>query len=158
MRLFLFVCRCYHCTSSGTDELQQTIVRQYNQMSYTPVNSTLAQLSSYSKLRCAAHCARLTTTCNIALFNAVTSPRCILYSESLTAANLVSSSNSIVIDFKRNLTSAGKTGVFECTNQAKGRTRIAFRKRLNSGDELERSRSEAVHPLLLSNNDARRQR
>ena len=136
MRLFLFVCMCYHSTSSGTDELQQTIVRQYNQMSYTPVNPALAQLNSYSKLRCVAHCARLVNTCNIALFNAATSPRCILYSEPVTAANLISSSNSIVIDFKRNLTSAGKIATFEYPNLAKECTLIAFRKRLYSGCEL----------------------
>lgn len=134
MWLLLFVCMCYHSTSSGTNEIQQTTARQYNQMSYTPVNSALAQFNSYSKLRCIAQCARLTTTCNIALFNAVTSPRCILYSESFTAANLVSSSNYVVIDFKRNLTSAGKTTVFACTNLATERTSEVSLKR--SGAKL----------------------
>jgi hypothetical protein len=112
MWLFLFVYMCYHSVCSGNDGLQETIARQYNQMSYTPVSSILVQLNSYSKLCCVSQCARRTNTCNIALFNAAASPRCILYGESLTVANLVYSSNSIVVDFKRNVTSTGKTAIF----------------------------------------------
>ena len=75
-------------------------------MNYISIKSALTTLDSSSKLRCIAHCERLFSTCNLAVFNPIVTPRCILYGEVLRATNLIPYSGSIIIDFNRNITSS----------------------------------------------------
>ncbi len=98
---------CYLISTDASSAFHQMIGDQYQQMSYTPIGSTLAQFSIKSKLLCAAQCTRLFPTCNIAVFDNSINPQCSLYTEELTPANLVSSANAIVVDLRRNSTNEG---------------------------------------------------
>ncbi len=82
--------------------------KQYNRMNYLPVQSLLAQYNVNSKQLCVGQCAQLSSTCNITVFNRISVPRCILYGESLTVANLVPSPNTIVVDFRHNNSITGR--------------------------------------------------
>ncbi len=77
-------------------------------MSNLPTKSLLTQFNINSKTRCIAQCARLLSICNIAAFNPVSTPQWMLYSESLTIANLMPSTNATVVDFERNNSNESK--------------------------------------------------
>jgi hypothetical protein len=102
MYLFVIFWVFSYTTICGSDTLLQLISQQYNQMSYLPIKSSLAQFNINSKTHCIAQCARLVSTCNIIVFNPVISPNCALYGESLTIANLILSTDNTVVDFGRN--------------------------------------------------------
>ncbi|UJR11857.1 hypothetical protein I4U23_016037 [Adineta vaga] len=74
---------------------------EYNQMNYRSIGSSLAQFRTKSKILCIAQCARLSTTCNLVIFDRTTSLQCTLLGEIFTHANLFASVDSSVIDFER---------------------------------------------------------
>ena len=92
--------------SAGT--ILKSSGREYNQRSYLPTNISLAQYSANSKIQCVAECARLISTCNIAIFNPLITSTCSLYGESLTIANIVFASQAVTVDFARDFYIGGK--------------------------------------------------
>lgn len=86
----------------------ETTIRQHNQTRYSSTNLSVTQYDINSKILCAAQCARLISTCNIAVFNPLAIPSCSLYGESLMIANLVLDSKATTFHFGRNIISHGK--------------------------------------------------
>ncbi len=80
-------------------------------MNYIPTGSSLAQFVIKSKLLCAAQCARLFRTCNIAVFDGSGNSQCSLYTEILVPANLIPLTNAIVFNFRRNYTNEGMKNI-----------------------------------------------
>lgn len=112
MRLFVIFWTFSFVSIYKSDTLMSTTARQYQHMTYVPVKSLLSQYNMLSIKRCIAQCARLISTCNIVVFNSITSPNCLLYSESFTITNLISSVRSTVINFGRNISNEGNVLIF----------------------------------------------
>lgn len=92
------------------ESLQSQIIgSQYFHMNYTGTNSFVLQTSLTNKLQCFALCARQWTQCNIATYNSMSKPSCLLSNETFVTHNLVPMNNSIVIDFRRCNTKDSKT-------------------------------------------------
>ncbi|CAF0978538.1 unnamed protein product [Adineta ricciae] len=71
----------------------------YLHMTYSTSDSPLAELFVTKKFICAAQCAYHFLTCNTAVFIDGSTPRCLLYSEPLIRANLVTAMQATVYDF-----------------------------------------------------------
>ncbi|CAF1617180.1 unnamed protein product [Adineta ricciae] len=71
----------------------------YSHMTYSTSDSPLAELFVTKKFICAAQCAYHFLTCNTAVFIDGSTPRCLLYSEPLIRANLVTAMQATVYDF-----------------------------------------------------------
>ncbi len=113
MYLFFMLWILTFTTTRGSNTVLQTTGYQYSQMNYLPVQSALGQYNLNSKKLCVAQCARLSSTCNIAVFDSIAVPHCVLYSESLTMTNLVPSTNTIVVDFGRSNSNGGRNKMYD---------------------------------------------
>ena len=71
----------------------------YLHMNYSTSDFLLAELFVTKKLICATQCAYYFLTCNTAVFIDGSTPRCLLYSEPLIRANLVTAMQATVYDF-----------------------------------------------------------
>ncbi len=80
---------------------------EYQQMTYNPTGSLLAQFIIKSKFLCAAQCARLFPDCNIAVFDYSVNSQCSLYTETLTPANLITFADAVVFHFNGNYRNEG---------------------------------------------------